>query len=370
MGWLEIFCLLAILIYTVFLGAVLIAALRAKDAFNPAFHPRTKITVIIPARNEENNIAACVESLAHQYYPAQLLEIIVVNDHSTDHTLDRATNALKKHFSRYTVISLGENEQGKKMAIQKAVSQAWGDIIVTRDADTVCDQASWLKRIAFEFETNPCDLLIMPVTMNGRNTFSSAFQKFENLAISTIGFGMARNHLPMVCSGANLAYRKDFFIELNPYQGNQHIASGDDMFLLLRALKKKAIIHTSNNPVQTVTEPDLKSALRQRLRWASKGRKILTRPIFFCGLTLFLGNLAALIALLCLLIDGSYLHFGLFTLSIKLIIDFLLLFLSARMFKIRFNPAWYIPAFLFNLAYTPVITTLSFFVKPAWKGRS
>jgi cellulose synthase/poly-beta-1,6-N-acetylglucosamine synthase-like glycosyltransferase len=210
----------------------------------------------------------------------------------------------------------------------------------------------------------------MPVTMIGRNTFASAFQKFENLAIMALGHGMARNQVPIVCSGANLAYRKDFFLKLNPYSDNQDIASGDDMFLLKKALLHKAIIHSSANPVQTPVTPDLKSALQQRLRWASKGRKIITGPIFLSGLTLFSGNLAALIALLCLLIDASYLRFGLFTLALKLLIDFLLLFLSARMFKIRFNPAWYLPAFLFNLAYTPVITTLSFFVKPSWKGRN
>lgn len=370
MGWLEIFCLLAVVIYTVFLAANIISAQTEKNDFNAAFHPSANITVIIPARNEEKNIAACIESLTHQYYPEDLLEIIVVDDHSGDQTIEKAKAALQKNFRNFKVLSLGETEHGKKMAIQAGVAQSSGSVIVTRDADTLGGHANWLKKIAFEFETNSCDLLIMPVTIDGPNTFSAAFQKFENLAIMALGLGMAKHRLAIVCSGANLAYRKEFFLELDPYKDNINIRSGDDMFLLKKAINQKAVIGVSNNPIQTPAEPGLKSALTQRLRWASKGRRISTTPILLTGLVLFMGNLAALAALLCLLIDASYLRFGLFTLALKLVIDFLLLFLSARMFKIRFNPAWYIPAFVFNLAYTPVMTLLSFFVKPGWKGRS
>lgn len=369
MGWLEIFCLLAAVIYVVFLTANIISARKAQSAFSAAFQPSTKISIIIPARNEEKNIAECIQNMVHQYYPRELFEIIVVNDHSTDQTADLALHTLKKHFTGFKLIHLSENESGKKTAIQKGVEQSTSNIIVTRDADTITNDASWLKKIAFEFETQPCDLLIMPAILNGPNTFASSFQKFENLAISLLGFGMAKNSLPIVCSGANLAYRKEFFLKLNPYHDNLATASGDDMFLLKKAIESKASIRATNAPISTSSEPGLKRAFQQRLRWASKGRKISTAPIVIAGLVLFLGNLAGLVALLCLIIDASYLRFGLFTLALKLVIDFLLLFLSARMFKIRFNPAWYLPAFVFNLAYTPVMTTLSFFVKPAWKGR-
>lgn len=109
--------------------------------------------------------------------------------------------------------------------------------------------------------------------------------------------------------------------------------------------------------------------LSQRLRWAAKTPKISTLPIFFSGLILLTGNLACLLIILNFFIDSSYLGFGLFTLISKALCDFLLLFLSALMFNVKFNPTWFLPAFVFNLFYTPAVAVVSVFVKPNWKGR-
>jgi len=371
MSWLDIFCLLAVLIYAVFILrniGTLFPRPKAKVSIKDHIQVQ-KITVIIAARNEEKNIAACLQSIARQEFPGELLEVIVVNDHSEDRTLEIATSFLKENFIHWKLIELEKGEAGKKTALTKAIEQSTGTIIVTRDADTVSENKNWLNEISFCFETNDCDLLIMPVLLSGPNSFTVSFQKYENLAIAFLGLGMARNHLPIVCSGANLAYKKDAFLKLDPYKDNLKVPSGDDMFLLKAAWKKKLKIEAIANPVSTPAEKTLKTALGQRLRWASKSAKISIWPVFMSGLTLFAGNIACLVALIGLVIGTSYLPFGLFTLALKLIIDFLLLFLSARMFSTKFNPAWYLPAFVFNLVYMPVLTLVSFFVKPKWKGR-
>lgn len=376
MNWVVVYSLLAIVVYTVFLAQNIFAARRKGKTMNQTHDIQIRrdmasfhVSIIIPARDEAQNIVRCLQSIVSQEFPKEQFEILVVNDHSSDETARIAGDFLADKNISHKIISLAENEKGKKTALLKGVEEAKGEIIITRDADTFGDDKEWLKKIVLEFENNQPDLLLLPVLLSGNNSFAATFQRYENLAISMLGFGMARNNLPMVCAGANLAYRKEFFQKLQPYQNNLHIASGDDMFLLKKAYQQKAKIGSLNAAVQTPAGADLKSAFHQRIRWAAKGAKLLTGPIFFSSLVLLAGNLAALVALICPLIDASYLAFGLFGLLIKLLIDFLLLFLSARMFKTKLSPAWFIPAFIFNLFYTPVIALCSVLVKPIWKGR-
>jgi len=375
MGWLELFCLLAVLVYTVFLLLNIFSLFpRKKIEHLPIdFSPSTLVTVIIAARNEEKNIGACLKDILEQDFPKEYIEMIVVNDHSEDRTAEIAATYLEENFTHYQLLHLEEGQKGKKPALLKAIAQSKGDIIITRDADTLSHSKNWLREIAGRFTKGNCDLLVSPVLLSGNNSFSTAFQKYENLALLLLGRGMAKNNLPIVCSGANLAYKKEVFLELDPYRDNLHIASGDDMFLLKKAFRGSCNIQSSTHPnsvVYTPAEAGPKNALFQRLRWASKTGRISILPVFLSGLTLILANTACLLTGIYLFVDSSYLAFGLFTLIIKLLIDFLLLFLSARMFNVKFSPAWYLPAFVFNIAYTPAIALVSLFVKPIWKGRN
>lgn len=375
MGWLELACTWAVLAYAVFLLANIIAA-RAEKKRQKALkfsEDLPAVSIIIPVRNEDGSILTCLQSIAAQDFPAEKLEVIVVNDHCEDNTISTCTPYLQKHFANYQVLHLSEKEAGKKTAIQRAVEQSTGTIIITRDADTVSENKDWLKSIACAFEEQSCDVLISPVLLGGPNSFAASFQKYENLAVSLIGAGMAARRLPMVCSGANFSYTKAAFALLNPYADNRHIASGDDMFLLKKAYSQKIPIGINlqeGSPVTTPVFAGFGRAWQQRLRWASKTTRVSTPPILFSGLILLMGNIAALIALIHLFIDTSYLPFGLFTLTLKVIIDFLLLFLSARMFSLKLSFAWYLPAFVLNLFYTPAMATASLFAKPNWKGRS
>lgn len=371
MSWLLISCLLAMVIYVVFLLANILSASRNKQ-IRCAADSSASVSIIIPCRNEEHTIVRCLESISQQDFPRAQMEVIVADDHSEDRTVELASAYLHKSAVRYKILQSGENEYGKKHAIQKAVVESSGDVIVTRDADTISHHRRWLCELVRELEAQTCDMVIGQVLLSGDGSFAAAFQRYENLALLMLGTGMARNHLPIVCSGANLAYKKDLFFALDPYRDNLQIASGDDMFLLQKAfVAGRRIGVASSRPVvvNTPAETGLEAALLQRLRWASKTPRVLTLPVFFSGLILLLGNLAALIGLICIFVDRAYLPFGLFALIIKLLIDFLLLFLSARMFNAKLKPVWYLPAFFFNLLYTPAISLATVFVRPAWKGR-
>jgi glycosyltransferase involved in cell wall biosynthesis len=114
----------------------------------------TLITVIIPARNEEDNITACLQSILAQDYPKNLFEVIVVDDHSTDGTAEQVRSFTSENIR---LISLKDHTNNdplnsyKKKAIEIAVQQSTGNLIVTTDADCVVS-TKWLSRIASFYE--------------------------------------------------------------------------------------------------------------------------------------------------------------------------------------------------------------------------
>jgi biofilm PGA synthesis N-glycosyltransferase PgaC len=373
MIWLKILVVAALLVYTIFMLVSIFALLFAKkDPDFTKFTPLEKISIIVPFRNEEHTIVKCLESLAGQDFPKELLELILVDDNSEDDTKKAAEIFLHARSFTYQLIDLKtHNLSGKKAAIELAVAKASSSIIITRDADTYTKSSRWLKSIAYEFVVTKPKLLVAPVMLSG-TSFIQLFQRFENLAISSIGYVFAKKKLPFVCSGANLAYRKDSFLQVNPYKDNLHIASGDDMFLLQSFKEAKFSINTIKNPcaiAYTKAEKDVPSFINQRLRWAGKTKNMRLKTAWFIGSLLFLTNLAVLITAFLAVFSGTNIKFCLFTLIYKCIIDFLLLFLGAIMYKQKLNFAFYIPAFMANLFYTPFIAVAAISVKPSWKGR-
>lgn len=373
MQWFEVFCITLLLVYTIFIvwNILVLRGQKKEEVDLRAYNPTTTVSIIIPARNEEQNILTCLHGIILQIFPKDLLQVIVVDDDSSDNTMAVAEEFLSGNFKHYKLLKSGG--QGKKAALLTGIEQATGKIIITRDADTNVYFALWLKSIVYSFEKSGCDLLIMPVVLSANSSFLSTFQQFENLAITSLGAGMAKSKLPFVCSGANLAYKKECFTQIEPYKDNLSVASGDDMFLLKHFYLSKQAIEANISAyasVYTPAEGSLKKMLAQRLRWASKTGKINTFPVFFIGLLVLFVNTLCL-PILCLgFINAHYWHFSLFTLTLKFIIDFLLLFLSARMYQQKVKWRWFPLAFLFNGVYVPVIALSSFFIKPDWKLRS
>src|ERR1017187_1661045 len=175
------------------------------------FTPKEKISIIIPFRDEAHTILNCLKGIVEQDFPKELTEIILVDDNSEDDTKQLAERFLIEKQVTYKLIDLKEkNLTGKKSAIEQAVTQSMGSIIITRDADTYTKSNHWLMSISYRFANSNADLLLAPVILSG-TSFIQAFQQFENIAMTCVGYAFAKIKLPFVCSGANLAYKKDSF---------------------------------------------------------------------------------------------------------------------------------------------------------------
>ena len=282
--------------------------------YNPAgTSAQIKISVIIPARNEEENIGQLLQALQEQTYPKELVEVIVIDDHSTDRTA-----AIVQQFSFVKLLQLKDDgiNSYKKKAIETGVAAATGELIVTTDADCLPTK-EWLKIIASFKEENKSAFIAAPVVLTpdpsplhgeGRRLLQ-IFQAMDFMILQGItGAAVSKKKLSM-CNGANLAYERKVFYEVNGFAGVDHIASGDDMLLMHKIWKENPdrVHYLKSKAAIVVTEPmkTWRAFFNQRIRWASKAKNYDDKRIFAVLLLVYLFNLS----FLGLTVAGFFCHY-------------------------------------------------------------
>jgi biofilm PGA synthesis N-glycosyltransferase PgaC len=229
------------------------------------------ISVIIPFRNEETTIPNLVRSLSGQNYPQERVEYIFIDDHSGDNS----SAILREHIRDLgdaVLLEQPSGRTGKKEALLTAVKTARNGIIVITDADCI-HPGNWLRILAGYMSVYHPVLLSGPVIMSSVGSFCERFQALEFASLTGAGGASFLAGSAVMCNGANLAFRRELFLEAF---SNLHkdIQSGDDIFLMLYAKKHyPAELHFIRHPgaiVQTYPVKGLWNFLRQRIRWVSK----------------------------------------------------------------------------------------------------
>jgi biofilm PGA synthesis N-glycosyltransferase PgaC len=322
------------------------------------------ISVIVPLRNEQAHVAQLVDSLKKQSYPSGNSQVIFVNDHSTDETRNLLTNLRSNFF----VFDLSE-ATGKKAAISLGVEKANGEIIVTTDADCT-HHPDWLQTINNQFSNPKLQLLVGPVAIQS-DSFFSRLQAIEFSSLIGSGAALLQWNTPTMANGANLGFRREAFLAVNGYEGNQHIASGDDEFLLRKIQQKFPYGISFNNDelsvVMTEPQPTLAAFFQQRIRWASKWKhntSLLTKLIAVIVFLFQVSIIALLIAVsIC---PNRPLQIIVFS---KFAIDGIFLWRISTFLKTKFSfLAFIVLEFVYPI-YVIVIALLSQFVPYKWKGR-
>ncbi len=332
--------------------------------------PNTVISVIIAARNESGNIIPCLQSVCSQHYPEHLLEILVVDDHSTDET---ASEVRSLNDQRISLLRLQEGT-GKKAAISKGVKIATGKLIVTTDADCLCPP-NWLRLLASFYEQKQYRMIAAPVAFHQEKNLLERFQSLDFLGMMSVtGAGIHKQFMHMG-NGANLTYEKETFEKLNGFEGIDHIASGDDILLMQKLAKNDpGQIGFLKNPqatVFTMAKPTWISFFSQRLRWATKSRSyqqitvtlILSVVFFFCC-NIFL----SFFAMFFLGTWGFFIF--LFQFLVKTVADYFFLKNSCLYFQRMDLMKIYFPAQFLHIFYIIIIGTLGNLVHQyEWKNR-
>jgi len=266
-----------------------------------SFHPHTKVTVIIPARNEAENIAACLNSVCQQNFPKDHYEVLLVDDHSTDQT---SVIAADLGYTNLRVITLAEHvdknkiQSFKKIGIATSIDQATGTLIVTTDADCTVS-SNWLNYLVSFYEAHSYKFIAAPVNFHKEKNILEKFQSLDFQGMMGItGAGIEGDFMRM-CNGANLAYEKSAYNAVDGFVGIDQLASGDDMLLMQKIVRKfpGSVGYLKNPAACTFTraQPDLSSFISQRLRWASKSAAypewqvtfMLAMTFFFCWSIIF-----------------------------------------------------------------------------------
>jgi len=232
-----------------------------------------KVTVVVAARNEEKHIVTLLDGLAAQDYPAGLLEIIIVNDNSTDNT-PVVVSEWKRDYgsaSPHNIMFIYNLVEGKKRAIRTGIEKAAGDVILTTDADCIT-RPGWVSSHASVYARGDVDMVLGEVFQVPAGGFASLFGVFEFSALQAVTESAVRAGHPVMCNAANMSFRKDVYLR-HAGELRDDLPSGDDMFLLHAVRRAGGIVRYAGSEAAAVeTAPAVTAAalLRQRARWASK----------------------------------------------------------------------------------------------------
>lgn len=332
----------------------------------------TKVTILIAARDEEENIRKTIEDLLAQDYPKELTEIIIVDDHSTDNTAAIISSYADSGVQLMQLLDDQVLNSYKKKAIAEAIRRSTGDLMVATDAD--CRMGpKWLSSVVSYFEMEDKVMISSPVTYFKEKTLFEQMQTLEFSFLIGIGAAFIGNNRASTCNGANLAYRKDVFYEVGGFTGIDDLASGDDELLLQKVaarypgrigfLKKRDAI------VYTHAKHNLSSFIQQRRRWASKSTKYKDKKIIALAVSMWLFNVLLLVNALLGFYDSYFFKLFLVEIGLKYLFEivFLLPVLSfLKRTRLIFLISIVAPLHIIYVVYIGIMGNTG---KYAWKGR-
>jgi cellulose synthase/poly-beta-1,6-N-acetylglucosamine synthase-like glycosyltransferase len=333
----------------------------------------TQFTVIIPARNEAANIKACVDSILAQDYPKDAFEIIVIDDFSEDDTAF-IVQALSQQYPQVRLLQLkdhckeGETLAYKKKAIEIAVSVAKGDWMLTTDADCIVPTTWLFLYNAYIQQHQPC-FVAAPVMFIKNAGILNQFQLLDFLALQGITAAAVGAGKHSMSNGANLGFEKAAFIAVGGYQGVDHIASGDDMFLMH---KMKQTLHKPvgylfhpHAIVLTAAMDTWKGFIMQRIRWASKARYYDDRSITMVLTLVYLFNLSFIL----LALMGSWSSL-IIALGFKTFFELFFLDPVAKFFKLQPELRYFVFYQPIHIVYNIAAGLFGQLKTYSWKGRT
>ncbi|MGY4383740.1 cellulose synthase/poly-beta-1,6-N-acetylglucosamine synthase-like glycosyltransferase [Pedobacter sp. UYP24] len=329
LGAISFLSYLLTFLYVLIVSTFILGWSRLTDFIPPtSTSGNTKVSIIVAARNEENNIRKTIDDLLAQNYEKQLTEIIIIDDHSND-----ATGDIVRSYSvqGVRIITLNESKalnSYKKKAIQTAIADCKGDLIITTDAD--CRMGpKWLSTIVAYYEEKDYKMISSPVAYFQEKSFFERAQALEFLYLIGLGASTIGNRRPSTCNGANLAYEKKAFYEVGGFTGIDDLASGDDELLLHKMAAKYdnniGFLKNEDAIVYTHAKPNLSEFIQQRKRWASKSTRYKNKSIIVLGVGVWIFNLSIILNLLAGIFFLTILKVALYQLLIKVIAELLFL---------------------------------------------
>jgi cellulose synthase/poly-beta-1,6-N-acetylglucosamine synthase-like glycosyltransferase len=366
--------LLVLLIYMVTMAQLIAGFNKIKTFHSQAIPPKTFFAIVVPFRNESANLPILLESIKNLNYPKDLFEIILTDDFSEDDSVRQVYNWRMENgvFQTTLLENIRLSGSPKKDAISRAIPIIKNEWLVTTDADCVVPE-NWLLTLDQYIQQHNVEMIVGSVVYDTKKSFLHHFQQLDLMSLqgATIGsFGM---ELGFMCNGANFCYTKTLFEELHGFKGNNKMASGDDVFLLQKAMQHQAekvhFLKSKDTIVHTKPTNSWAELFSQRVRWASKAvayksvfGKDLAVIVFASNLTIVLASCFLPLGLVSWVILAI-----LFTL--KFITDFILLYKTNRFLRKKRMGYLLLSSVLYPF-FCVGVAVFSWFGKYEWKGRT
>lgn len=364
---------LILILYAALIFSLIYGWKKIPYFFSEGFPAQTCFSIIIPFRNEAENLPELLKSIAEINYPTTKFEILMVNDASEDSGI-----AIIKNFQqKYPEINLkiltnkSFSNSPKKDAIHTAINAADFEYILTTDADCQVPN-KWLQVYNdFLIETDST-MVAGLVALHPTSKPVQIFEEIDVFSLQATTGGAYGIKKPFLCSAANLCYKKQAFLEVSGYEGNTEIASGDDVFLLQKFQQKNyktSFLKNNESIVYTKAQKSWKHLNSQRLRWASKTSYYKSFFAKLVGIVVFLMNFSLLITLLLSLLQVINYGIILLVFIVKICLDFILIYQSAVIFNRKKALIHYWWSSIFYPFFSSFVAIKTLFSNYSWKGR-
>ncbi len=367
--------LILLLGYTLSLLGLAMPALHYRPHHRALIDSKKDIafTVIVVYRNEQATLPRLLNDLKRQSYSKNLIEIILVNDDSTDDSCEIA-QTFKENSTDQSVVLLDRlihSTSAKKDGISQAIHTATHEHILVTDADCELPH-EWMASYNEHYKKYAHTLFIAgPLAITGSG-FIARLQQLEMVALQTITAGSFAIRQPFICNGANMSFTKSAFKQVQGYSGNDHISSGDDIFLLEKLAAENVIqchyLKSSEAIVKTRAKSSWQSMIAQRARWARKGNETKSLLNKLIATHVAAINLLFFVMPVCYWLDGISKNLLLSFYLLKLFTDFIVLLVGTQFFVTqRWSRVFLLQYFVYPLVVLAIV--LQSLKKIKWRGR-
>lgn len=328
------------------------------------------ITVVIACRNEEDNLHNIIRCLQNQDFDNSRFEVIFVNDHSNDETLNILNNEAKK-WSNLRVINM-QNSYGKNKSIREGILNSQGDIILCTDADCLMSP-KWISSIYNYFNIYSVVFVSSPVILEENKALFHKFILLEFISLIGSGASSIYQDKAIFCNGANIAFRKSMYLDICDSEFNNLFSDDSSLIRYVQKKYNDGICFAKNKEcvVRTYSPRSFISFLRQRVRWLYSSTIDPDKEIFYLAYLVLIMNLSIFLLFVLPFFYYQYIFIVLFLILflIKCIVDFIFLQPLLSFFNKKYLLIYLIPFEIIYSFYTILIVTLLLTLSPKWKGR-
>lgn len=325
-------------------------------------------SIVIPARNEEKNLPNIFQDLAQLDYPKNKLEIILVDDRSTDNTGDLMDHFCKKNPNSFhiKIADRSKTMTPKKHALTKGIDSSNGEYILSTDADCRIPPG-WVKSMVKTLHGDVGIVVGASSIDHLKHSSLIHYQLIDFLALVAANAGAIGWGFSWTGTGQNLAYKRTFFDEIGGFHPVKDRVSGDDIYLVQAIGGRYGSVFNSDPASFVKTQPVEKVGefISQRIRWSSNSRYAARTDLFFLFFLLnaFILNASFFIALFN---PATYVILPMIF-GFKFISDALVIFSGAAKLHIQLPSIMFIVWSILQPVYIPLVGLGGLIGKFKWK---